>query len=113
MCDSVYKAIIMPINQCHLSGIERVVKSEIIGCFRVTIMLDNFKQYRSIITDREKQVIVSGILFDQFRTIRFKHTMPEYRGQQLTKQLLAYTESVVKKKFKHSDSLTESGLASI
>ncbi|QDP60480.1 MAG: hypothetical protein GOVbin1096_108 [Prokaryotic dsDNA virus sp.] len=113
MCDSVYQAITMPVNQCNLTGVEKVIKSEVLGQYRITLMLDNFKQYRVILTDRENGLVVSAILFDQFRTVRFKYTLPAYRSQKLTRQLFAYTCSVTRKTFRHSDNLTTAGAMSI
>lgn len=113
MCDSVYDAVIMPINQCSLTGVEKVVKSEVIGEHRVTIMKDNFNQYRVTLEHRNSRVIVSGILFDQFRIVKFKYTREGSRGNNYTRQLFAYIQSVVKRKFYHSEHLTESGAASL
>ena len=113
MTDTVYKAIIMPVNQCSQMGIEYVLKSERIGDYRVTITKDTFGQYRAILKHIKNDIIVSAILFDQFKTIAFKYTLPEYRGNGFTKQLFVYIQSIVKRKFYHSDNLTESGKASI
>lgn len=113
MCDSVYQAIVKPVNQCHLMGIERVIKSERMGEYRITVTQDNFKQYRAIVQCNETKTVISAILFDQFKTVRFKYTVAEHRGKQLTRQLFAYTCSVTKRKFKHSEHLTESGKAAI
>lgn len=113
MTDQVYSAVIAEHNQCRLMGVERVIKSEVIGEHRVTITKDNFGQYRTTLKHLNSRIIVSGILFDQFRTVRFKYTVPTLRGNNYTKQLFAYTQMIVKRKFRHSDSMTEAGLASI
>lgn len=113
MCDSVYKAILMPVNQCSQMGIEYVLKSERIGYYRVTLTKDTFGQYRVTLKHIEKDIVVSAILFDQFKTVAFKYTLPEYRNNGFTKQLFAYACITAKKSFRHSEHLTEAGAASI
>lgn len=94
-------------------GVEQVVKSQVIGEHRVTITKDNFRQYRATLKHMNSRTVVSGILFDQFRTVRFKYTLPASRGNDYTKQLFAYTQMVVKRKFYHSENLTVAGQAAI
>lgn len=113
MCDSVYQAILMPTNQCSLMGVEKVLKSESLGDYRITLTIDNFNQYRVVLKDKLSDLVVSAILFDQFKTVRFKYTVPSHRSQGFTKQLFAYTCITTKKSFRHSENLTEGGLASI
>ena len=112
MTNAVYDAIIKPFNQCGLMGIETVIKSEIIGPYRITLTRDSFKQYRATVKDRSAGHNISAILFDKSKTIRFKYTVPDSRGMQLTRQLFVYTEMVTKRKFYHSDNLTIGGKAS-
>lgn len=113
MTDQVYSAVIAEHNQCPLMGVEQVIKSQIIGEHRVTITKDNFGQYRTTLKHMSSRTIVSGILFDQFRTVRFKYTLKGSRGNDYTKQLFAYTQMIVKRKFYHSEHLTEEGQAAI
>lgn len=112
MTDRVYGAVIAPFNQCSLMGVESVVKSEVVGEYRITLTKDNFGQYRATLKHMNSRIIVSGILFDQFKTVRFKYTIPTARGKQYTRQLFAYTQYVTKRKFYHSDYQTEAGKAS-
>lgn len=113
MCDSVYHAVVAEFNQCSLMGIEQVVKTERVGEYKVTVTKDNFGQYRATLKHMNSRIIVSGILFDKFKTVRFKYTVPTSRGNKYTRQLFAYTELVVKRKFRHSSDLTEAGRAAI
>lgn len=113
MTDTVYKAIIMPVNQCSQMGVEYILKSERIGEYRVTITKDTFGQYRAILKHIESDSIVSAILFDEFKIVAFKYTLPEYRGNGFTKQLFAYIQTIVKGKFRHSDYQTEAEKASV
>ena len=113
MCDSVYLEVIKPVNRCNIVGIEKIIKSEIVGKDRVIVTEDNFKQYRVILQNRESKLVKSGIVFDKFRTVRFKYTLPEYRGYNFTKQLFAYIQIATGKRFYHSDNLTEAGKAAI
>lgn len=113
MTDLVYTAILMPTNQCDLMGIEQPIHHARLGQYSVIITKDNFGQYRIAIKDIQTGIYVSAILFDQFRTIRYKYTLPEYRGQNLTKQAFAYIQMIVKRQFRHSDNLTEAGQAAI
>lgn len=113
MTDYVYKAILSEVNQCSLMGIEYILKSETFNGMRVIVTKDTFGQYRALLKHIESKRIVSAILFDQFKTVHFKYTLPDHRGNNYTKQLFAYTELVVKRKFRHSDNLTEAGEKSI
>lgn len=114
MTDQVYKEIIKPKNQCSLTGTEQNVTSERIGHFRVVLVRDNWGQYRIVATDvREGGLIASAILFDQFGFVRFKYTLPVYRGHNMTRQLFALACMWAKRKFKHSSNLTEAGSASL
>jgi len=112
MTNAVYDAIIQPFNQCGLMGIETVIKSEIIGPYRITLTTDSFKQHRATVKDRSTGDNISAILFDKSKTVRFKYTIPDSRGRQLTRQLFVYTEMVTKRKFYHSGNLTIGGKAS-
>jgi len=112
MTDAVYDALIQPFNQCGLMGIETVIKSEITGPYRITLTKDTFRQYRATVKDLLNDCIISAILFDKSKTIRFKYTVPDSRGMQLTRQLFVYTEMVTKRKFYHSYNLTIGGKAS-
>lgn len=113
MTDSVYQSILKPLNSCPLMGMERIVKSEAMGEYRVTVSVDNFKQYRVMLRVRVTDEIVSSILFDQNRIVRFKYTVQAYRNLQFTRQLFAYVQVATRKTFYHSDNLTVSGAASI
>jgi len=112
MSNSVYAEILKPINTCGLTGIERVIKSERLGCYRITLLCDNFKQYRITCKELESNTIVSAVLFDNARIIRFKFTVPTHRNKQLTRQLFGYAQLITRKTFYHSDNLTVSGKAS-
>ena len=112
MTDSVYAEILKPINTCGLTGIERVIKSERLGDYRITLLCDNFKQYRVTCKDVESKQIVSSILFCNSRIIRFKFTVPTHRNKQLTRQLFGYAQVITRKTFYHSDNLTLAGKAS-
>ena len=113
MCDNVYSSIMQPINQCNLMGVEKVLKSESIGDYRITVTTDNFRQYRVTAKHKESNQIVSSILFDNNRIVKFKYTAIEFRNMQLTRQLFAYAQIITRKTFYHSDSLTATGKASI
>jgi hypothetical protein len=113
MTHTVYAAILQPFNQCSLMGVERVVKSEVFIQYRITVSVDNFKQYRAVVKCRITGDNIAAILFDNSRTVLFKYTVEPHRNKQLTGQLFAYTEMTVKKSFYHSDNLTASGAASI
>lgn len=114
MTDKVYKEILKPLNRCNLTGIESVIKSERFNNLKIIITKDNYNQTRAVLIDvSNNSRIVSAILFDQFRIVRFKYTEPDYRGNNYTKQLFAFTELTVKRKFYHSDNLTEAGEKSI
>jgi len=112
MTDSVYAEILKPINTCGLTGIERVIKSERLDDYRITLLCDNFKQYRVTCKDVESNRIVSSILFCNNRIIRFKFTVPTHRNKQLTRQLFGYAQVITRKTFYHSDNLTLAGKAS-
>lgn len=114
MTDQVYKEIIKPLNQCSLTGIEKVIKTERFGNLKVTITKDNFNQHRAVLIDvSQNSLIVCSILFDQFNTVRFKYTIPSERSQGYSKQLFAIACSLAKRKFRHSDNLTVAGAASL
>ena len=112
MSNSVYAEILKPINTCGLTGIEKVIKSERLGHYRITLLRDNFKQYRVTCQDVESKQIVSSILFCNSRIIRFKFTVPAHRNKQLTRQLFGYAQVITRKSFYHSDNLTLAGKAS-
>lgn len=112
MSDFFYSQVVSEINQCNLMGLEKVVKSQVIGEHRVTITKDNFNQYRVTLKHMNSRVIVSGILYDQFRIVKSKFTVQGSRGNGYTKQLHAYIQSIVKRKFYHSDNMTIAGKAS-
>ena len=111
MTNTVYAAIMQPINQCSLMGVEEVLKSERLEGYRITLSVDNFKQYRVTCKCLESNKIISAILFDNSKIVRFKFTKPAYRNKQLTRQLFAYTEYTVKRRFYHSDHITTAGAA--
>lgn len=113
MTDYVYKEILKPFNQCNLMGLETIVKREVIKPYVITVSKDNFKQYRITLKDIETKQIVSSVLYDQFRIAKFKYTLPEYRGNQFTRQLHSYIQRIVNRKFFVSDNLTVAGLAAI
>ena len=113
MTNKVYTEILKPMNQCLITGMETIVSSERLGDFRITIYKDHYSQWRVTLKDINKDMIVSSILFDQFKTVKYKYTLPDYRGNNYTKQLFAFMEYKTKRKFKHSDNLTVAGKASI
>ena len=112
MTNTVYAAIMQPINQCSLMGVEEVLKSERLEGYRITLSVDNFKQYRVTCKDLKSNSIVSSILFCNSRIIRFKFTQPTHRNKQLTRQLFGYAQMITRKTFYHSDNLTVAGKAS-
>ena len=113
MTDNVYKEILKPLNQCNLTGLETAIYSERFNDKRITIYKDNYGQYRITLKDITNNQTLSGILFDKTKTIRFKYTLPAFCGNGYTKQLFAYIEYKVKRKFYHSQNLTLAGEKSI
>lgn len=113
MTNRVYNEILKPMNQCNLTGQEQVVKSERIGVYRITVYKDNWGQHRVVLSDVHNKLNVSSILYDQYKIKRFQVTVEDYRGHRFTRQLHAYINSNCKGSFKHSENLTEAGLAAI
>lgn len=113
MTDFVYIETLKPMNESVLTGLETLVCSDrLANNMRVNIYKDNYNQYRITVKNVTTDDIMSGILFDNKRIIRFKYTKPAYRGNKYTKQLFAYIEYKLKKRFFQSDNMTVAGLAS-
>lgn len=113
MTEQVYLEVIKPMNQCSLTGLEFMFESRAMGEYRITVYQDHYAQWRVTCKHLKSETIVSGILFDQSKTVRFKYTRPEFRGKRLTRELFAFIQFVTKRRFYHSDNLTEAGNASL
>ena len=109
MTDSIYLETIKPINQCSIVGHETMLLSQRNGDERITVLRDNFGQYRALLKDCKNNAIKSAIVFDQFRTVRFKYTRPEYRGNSSTAFLMTMARALTGIDFRHSDYLTTAG----
>ena len=109
MTDSIYLEIVKPINQCSIVGHEKLLISQRTGNERITVLRDNFGQYRALLKDCKNNAIKSAIVFDQFRTVRFKYTRPEYRGNNSTAFLMSMLPFLTGLTFRHSDYLTSAG----
>jgi len=112
MSDSIYQHCIKPVNQSILMGLEKQIATYKTGDYRVVIYKDNYGQFRSILKYIPDNTIVSGIVYDSHKTIRFKFTAKHYRGNNLTKSLQAFTQYLTGLTFCHSDYQTEAGKAS-
>jgi len=112
MSETIYQQCIKPINQSILTGLEKQIATHKTGDYRVVIYKDNYGQYRSILKYIPNNAIVSGIVYDTYKTIRFKFTAKYYRGNNLTKSLQAFTQYLTGRTFHHSDHQTEAGKAS-
>jgi len=113
MTDSLYLETIKPINQCSIVGHEKLLVSQRNGDERITVLRDNFGQYRALLKDCKNNAIKSAIVFDQFRTVRFKYTRPEYRGNSSTAYLMSMLPFFTGLTFRHSDYLTTAGQAAV
>ena len=109
MTDSIYLEIVKPINQCSIVGHEKLLISQRTGNERITVLRDNFGQYRALLKDCKNNAIKSAIVFDQFRTVRFKYTRSEYRGDNSTAFLMSMLPFLTGLTFRHSDYLTSAG----
>ena len=112
MSDSIYQQCIKPVNQSTLMGLEKQIATYKIGDYRVVVYEDNYCQFRSILKYIPNDVIVSGIVYDAHKTIRFKFTAKYYRGHNFTKSLQAFTQYLTGLTFHHSDYQIEAGKAS-
>ena len=112
MSETIYQQCIKPVNQSTLMGLERQIATYKTGDYRVVIYKDNYGQFRSILKYIPNNTIVSGVVYDSHKTIRFKFTAKRYRGNHFTKSLQAFTQYLTGLTFHHSDYQTAAGKAS-
>lgn len=94
--------VLKPWNQCPLTSIERVVVSKRIGPLKVYIYKDSFKQYRIVLKHINKDINISAILFDQFKTETHSYTLEEYREHNYKRDLFTFIQTHASKSFKLS-----------
>jgi len=105
------RSVYSPINQCCATGLERMIRKEIMdNGIIIALYKDNFKRYR-IVAHKPGMFGVcgfSGVLVSQDGTIEYKETNPADRGKGYTRQLQALL-TLYKVKWKPSQYKTIAG----
>lgn len=86
------KSVYAALNGCSETGLESVVTEQLLpNGHIVSVYVDNFKQYRiTIATSGAPESGYSGVLLNVDGSIRWMHTRPDMRGQNVTRQLCAF-----------------------
>lgn len=112
MQDDFYTCVLKEINCCEHTALEKLIKDQRDGSFRVRAYEDSYKRLRVVLST--DGVNVSGILFDECGAVSVRYTREEYRGQRLSKQLFAWACAMFpKRNLRHSEYLTKAGIASL
>lgn len=107
-----YTSILKSMGQCYHTGVEKPVLTEMIGEYAVVVYKDQTGNHRAVLMHGSEAI--SAVLFDYTGEARVRYTVPEKRGQRLSKELFAWLSwKMPENKFRHSQNLTVAGQRSV